>query len=60
MLNNDDLGIRRNGQLKFFESNLADVGCGEEVWTSAPFRNSLNCALKFLNQFRRNALKNQF
>ena len=30
------------------------------VRTPALFRYSLNCALKFLNQFRRNALKNQF
>ena len=30
------------------------------VRTPALFRYSPNCALKFLNQFRRNALKNQF
>ena len=29
------------------------------VWTPALSRYSPNCALKFLNQFRRNALKNQ-
>ena len=32
----------------------------QRVRTSALFWYSRNCALKFLNQFRRNALKNQF
>ena len=32
---------------------------GQGVQTSALFRCSPNCVLKFLNQFRRNALKNQ-
>ena len=33
---------------------------GQGFRTPARFRYSPNCAFKFLNQFRRNALKNQF
>ena len=33
---------------------------GERVRTPALFRYNSNCAIKFLDQFRRNALKNQF
>ena len=35
-------------------------GGGKGVQTPALFRYSPNCALKFLNRFRRNSLKNQF
>ena len=41
-------------------AHLAGGGRGQGVWTPAPFQYSPNCTLKFLNQFRGNALKNQF
>ena len=40
-------------------AHLAGGGV-QGVRTPALFRYSPNCALKFLNQFRRNALKNRF
>ena len=36
------------------------VGHHVHSWTPSLFRYSPNCTLKFLNQFRKNALKNQF
>ena len=41
-------------------SRRASSGGLQEVWTPAIFRYSPNCALKFLNQFSRNALKSLF
>ena len=42
------------------QARRASRGGVQRVRTPALFRYSPNCALKFLNQFRRNALKNQF
>ena len=41
-------------------SSGGEGGGVQGIQTPALFRYSLNCALKFLNQFRRSALKNQF
>ena len=43
----------------YFNSRYASRG-GGRVRTPALFRYNSNCAIKFLDQFRRNALKNQF
>ena len=46
--------------LKYIWLQAGIYGIGPVVRTSYFFRYIPNCALKFLNQFRRNALKNQF
>ena len=47
---------------KYFFRATAKLKCRKiwGVWTPALSRYNPNCALKFLNQFRKNAFKNQF
>ena len=49
--------IRAIALLALTSAHLPGV---QGVRTSALFQYSPNCALKFLNQFRKNTLKNQF
>ena len=52
--------LQMSGEEKTGANLAGRAGRVKEVCTPALFRNTLNFVIKFLNQYRRNALKNQF